>query len=222
MADGQRYEKASIVEWIRRSGTSPVTRCPVSLHDLVDESPAKLSAYFKTQQWLKFPQPKNVHHICDFKAKRAALFSPYGARREDVWSKEFQLDDPNPRHRYSFVMCSALDGPHGGVGCYIAIRPGPAPERLEWPMRRSIVLTIVNHADTSTNETRTLTPEAECMYFEKHAFWLQSSVPPAPGNRAVFGKAIFISAKEIRTHANANGFLSQAGTMTFVAELKPE
>jgi hypothetical protein len=216
MADGQCYEKASIVEWIRRSGTSPVTRCPVSLHDLVDESPAKLSAYFKTQQWLKFPQPKNVHHICDFKAKRAALVV-----RERVWSQEFQLDDPNPRHRYSFVMSLHPNGEDGGVGFYIAIRPGPAPERLEWPMRRSIVLTIVNHADTSANKTKTLDAkrtDIDCFdakaYLEKHA-------PPASDNTAGRGYSSFISAKHL-THAKANGFISQAGTMTFVAELKPE
>jgi hypothetical protein len=210
IADGQQYEKSSIVEWVARSGTSPVTRCHVGLRDLVDASPAALSTYFKTQQWLSHARPTNVYHLIDY----GYTFAHTEGKEMNVYSDVLQIEDRNPRHCYSFNIFVKKDEERPTPGFFISLQPGASPETLEWPMCRTMVFTIVNHTNTSKHATKTLDP-AQNEKFKKH---LEEHAPPASTNDASCGYSKFLSEEQVAS----GDFLSKEGVMTFVVELKPE
>jgi hypothetical protein len=210
IADGQQYEKSAIVEWVARSGTSPVTRCPVGLRDLVGASPAALRTYFKTQQWLSHARPTNVYHLIDY----GYTFAHTEGKEMHVFSDVLQIEDLNPRHCYSFKILVKKEKERPTPGFYISLQPGASPETLEWPMCRTMVLTVVNHANTSKHATNALDP-VQHAGFKKH---LQENAPPASTNTAAYGCPEMISKDQVAS----GDFLSKEGAMTFVVELKPQ
>jgi hypothetical protein len=142
----------------------------------------------------------------------------------NMYSDVFQIEDPNPRHCYSLKMnvkktssqaLTTLKPKNTNtLGFYFSIQPGPSPETLEWPMCRQIVLTIVNHANTSKHATRVLDPDDSA----KLKSYLESRAPPASTHDAHYGYPTFLSEKQVAS----GDFLSKDGAMTFVVELKPK
>jgi hypothetical protein len=124
-----------------------------------------------------------------FAAKRAA--------NEDVWSEEMQfLDEPNPRHRYSFKLRVYANGNGDAdrrkVGVHFAPLPGPDSSALEWPITRKIRLTIINVNDPTAHKQHTIDPIDDAntkASFKRHL--------PPKSTRKHWGWSSFLSAEQV-------------------------
>eukprot|EP00299_Pterocystis_sp_00344_P016230 c8143_g1_i1.p1 GENE.c8143_g1_i1~~c8143_g1_i1.p1 ORF type:complete len:497 (+),score=111.32 c8143_g1_i1:40-1530(+) len=95
-------------------------------------------------------------------------FSAKLTATKDFFSPELSFSCSNPGHRYSFILrvsvCDEED-----LDIFFIPVPGPCPERLEWPIRNHIRMTIFNHV-THQHQIKTISnTEDEIEYFATHA-----------------------------------------------------
>jgi hypothetical protein len=76
LQDGQTYEKQAILQWLRRNKTSPMTRAPISPHDLVDATPAGFRGLHTTLREAQTLLMEHVELVGDITVHTSA--SPLG------------------------------------------------------------------------------------------------------------------------------------------------